>query len=354
MKKVDYIIVGLGIAGLAFAETLLKNNKSFIIFDDGHKGATSASGGILNPTVLKRFTAAWNVEEFTQHAIPFYENIGLKLQTSIIKPIGINRILNNVEEQNNWIVASDKDRLKPFLVSELINNTNKSINAPFKLGSVNLGYQIHPAILITAFRKFLNKNKFIVSENFNHNLVELQQDSVSYKEYTANNLVFAEGAKVVKNPLFPLAISPILPKVFVGNKGEYIIIKAPKLNSPAVLKGPMMIIPLGDDLYKVGASYGRDDFSMDVTKEAREQISAKLKTMINCDFEVVDQVAGIRPTVKDRKPLLGVLPTSKRIAFLNGLGTRGLTMAPLLAKQLFDLLENNIQLPAEIDLKRFL
>ena len=122
----------------------------------------------------------------------------------------------------------------------------------------------------------------------------------------------------------------------------------------SILKGSVMLIPLGDDLYKVGASYGRDDFSMHITNEACDGISAKLKKMIACDFEVVDQVVGIRPTVKDRKPLLGVLLNNKPIAFLNGLGTRGLTMAPFLAKQLFDLLENNVSLPEEIDLNRFL
>ena len=32
---VDYIIVGLGLAGLAFAEELENNDKSFVIFENG-------------------------------------------------------------------------------------------------------------------------------------------------------------------------------------------------------------------------------------------------------------------------------------------------------------------------------
>ena len=32
--KVDYIVVGLGLAGLAFAEELIQANKTFLVFED--------------------------------------------------------------------------------------------------------------------------------------------------------------------------------------------------------------------------------------------------------------------------------------------------------------------------------
>ena len=354
MKNVDYIIVGLGIAGLAFAETLRNNKKSFVLIEDAKVGATAASGGVLNPTVLKRFTAAWNVEQFASYAIPFYKNLEAVLDGQVIESVAIHRILKSVEEQNDWIVASDKDRLKQYLNSSLFNNDNIYVKASFRLGSVNEAYQIRPATLVNNYRDFLKSKNCIIAESFDHPLLEVQKNNVLYKDIISKKIVFAEGAGVVKNPLFPLAISPELPKVFVPNKGEYIIVKAPLLKCTSVLKGSAMVIPFGNDLYKVGASYGRDELSMNITENARVDLSDKLKTMIGCEFEVVDQVAGIRPTVKDRKPLLGVLPTSDRVAFLNGLGTRGLTMAPLLAKQLFDFLENDIEMPSEVNLDRFL
>lgn len=353
VKNVDYIIIGLGIGGLAFAETLRNNNKSFVVFDNNLKGATTASGGVLNPTVLKRFTAAWNIEAFADYAIPFYENLGEKLQSEILTPVKIYRILNSVEEQNDWIVASGKNRMQPYLQSDLLKNNNGAINAPFKLGKVNKGYQLHPKKLISEYRLLLKQNNYLISEEFQSEFINIKGGTVAYKNYKARHIVFAEGAKVVKNPFFTLAVSPNVPKHFVGNKGEYIIIKAPELKINVVLKGSLMIIPLGGDLYKVGASYSRDDFSIDPTKEACEDISVKLKKMINCDFKVVDQVAGIRPTVKDRKPLIGSLNDGQNIYFLNGLGTRGLTMAPLLAKHLFDFIEEEKSLPKEVDIKRF-
>jgi len=46
--------------------------------------------------------------------------------------------------------------------------------------------------------------------------------------------------------------------------------------------------------------------------------------------------------------------SSREILFFNGLGTRGLGMAPLLSKQLFDYAENNTPLPDEVNIQRFI
>lgn len=353
MKKVDYIIVGLGIAGVCFAETLLQKGKTFIVVEDRKNGATTTSGGVLNPTVLKRFTAAWNAPLFFEKALPFYNAISKRFGEQIITPIGIHRILNTIEEQNNWVVASDKPTLSSFICSEIQKNNNSSVKAPLGLGSVMGGALLKPAKIIKAYRTYLQQNKLLLSENFDYTLLEISKNSVVYKNHIASQVVFAEGANVANNPFFKVSVSPEGSKVFVGNKGEYVIFKSAALRLKEVLKGPVMIIPLGNDLYKVGASYGRDDFSEGITTKAKEEIIEKLKKMIVCDFEIVEQVSGIRPTVKDRKPLLGNFPENPRLYFLSGLGTRGLSMAPLLSEWLYTNIDDNKALPAAVDLNRF-
>ncbi len=354
MKNVDYIIVGFGIAGIAFAETLLKHNKSFVVIDNNQKGATATSGGVLNPTVLKRFTAAWNATQFLDTALPFYKAIEVRLSKQIIQEYPVYRILNDIEEQNNWIVTSDKKELSRFLSSEILKNVNPSIKAPFGLGKVKDASKLNPLELIKSYRTYLMDNEKLISEVFDYNSLHISEEKLNYKNIEANSIVFAEGSGVIHNPLFPLSISPENDKVFVPNKGEYIIIKAPNLKLDAILKGGMMLIPLGEDFYKVGASYGRDETDTNTTKKAQDTIVEKLAAMVDCSYEIVDQVAGVRPTVKDRKPLIGGLPQHNNVAFLNGLGTRGLSMAPLLSQLLFDFLEIQKPLPPEIDLKRFI
>ena len=76
--KVDYLIVGLGLAGLAFVEELIKANKSFIVFEDDSQTSSLVAGGVYNPVILKRFSPVWNAKEQLAIALPFYENLEKK------------------------------------------------------------------------------------------------------------------------------------------------------------------------------------------------------------------------------------------------------------------------------------
>ena len=344
MKEVDYIVVGLGIAGISICEQLEAQGKRFVVFNSG-SGATVKSGGILNPTVLKRFTAAWNATEFFEYAIPFYNKLSEKLKEEIFTPTPVLRIFKSVEEQNNWTVASDKKELGAFLSAELIKNSNPSVLAPFGFGRVNGTGRIHAAQLLASYKKYLDSSGSFSSEEFDYNLLQEREGGIQYKDISATKIIFSEGATAVNNPYFPK-------NALIGNKGEYVIIKAPELNTNDFLKGSMFVIPLGNDEYKVGATYAREDYSSMPTEDAKKQILSKMESFINCKYEVVDQVTGVRPTTKDRKPLLGSLSSVPDKVFFNGLGTRGFLMAPLLSEMLYKYLENKLPLPKELDINR--
>ncbi|OAB79769.1 NAD(P)/FAD-dependent oxidoreductase [Cochleicola gelatinilyticus] len=345
MKNVDYIIVGLGIAGVAFCEQLQKHKKSFVVIDHNARSSTAVSGGVFNPVVLKRFTKAWNASQHLDVAVPFYENIAKKLKVPFIESTPVLRIFNTVEEQNDWFVASDKNELAAYLSSEVVPNSNPSIKAKHGFGKVIGSGRIFPKQLLETYRSYLKENDQLVSEAFQYELLVSETNYLQYKAISASKIVFCEGASVVKNPFFPTSF-------LIGNKGEYLIIHAPTLQLEEILKGPLFIIPLGEDRYKVGATYSREDYSHHPTSEAKEQISTKLKKMISCPFKVIDQVAGVRPTTKDRKPLLGALPADSKKIFFNGLGTRGILMAPLLSEILYNYTEMDMRLPSEIDITR--
>ena len=77
--KVDYIIVGLGLAGLAFCEELLAANKTFIVFEDNSQTSSLVAGGVYNPVILKRYSPVWNAKEQLNVALPFYEALEKKM-----------------------------------------------------------------------------------------------------------------------------------------------------------------------------------------------------------------------------------------------------------------------------------
>ena len=345
MKEADYIIVGLGIAGITFCEQLERYGHSFVVFDTAEGSATAIAGGTINPVMLKRFTPVWKATEFFSEALSFYQNLSNKLNVPIVDVMPIHRILNNVLEQNNWLLASDTKKLSPFISSEIFTGENLSVVMPFGYGCVLQSFKLNLEKMLKAYRRYLLKKNCLIPEKFDHAKLAVGKNEFQYENFKAKQLVFAEGAAAMHNPYF--SIDSLIPK-----KGEYIIFKAPQLRLKCILKGAFFIIPMGNDLYKAGATFAHGDTSYTVTRKGKDQLIAAVKKMISCPFEVIDQVVGMRPTVKDRRPLLGRISESKPV-FFNGLGARGLLMAPLLAKQLYDYTENSIPLSEEIDINRY-
>ena len=76
--------------------------------------------------------------------------------------------------------------------------------------------------------------------------------------------------------------------------------------------------------------------------------------MSDADVEVLEHEVGIRPTVIDRRPLLGKHPEFDNILIFNGLGTKGVMLAPYFAQHLVDFIEGNIlELEGEVNINRF-
>ncbi len=342
----DYIIVGLGLSGLAVSEALEKRNKTFVVFEDNSQRSSYVAGGIFNPVILKRFTPAWNAAKQMQNALPFYKNLEHKLEKSFVNDWNIFRRFHSIEEKNDWFVALDKPGLTPFMDAKIVKNVNKNISAEFGFGRVLKTGNIATEELLDSYLNYLNEKDIFKKKKFEYGDLKINQDHFEYENFRAKNIIFCEGFGLKKNPFFDY-----LP--LRGNKGEYITILSEELQLDFAVKSSIFVMPLGNNLYKAGATYDHQDKSQEITSAAREKLVKELKKLIKCDFEVVDQVAGIRPAVSDRKPLVGPHPEIPNMYCCNGFGSRGVLIAPNMAEALLNHIENRELLDPEIDLGRF-
>ena len=342
----DYIIVGSGLASIMFAEQLRTHQKSFVVISDRSQQASVVASGLYNPVVLKRFTAAWKADSHLRSAIPRYANLEHLLGIKLDYVIPIHRVFNSIQEQNNWFLACDKPLLNQFLNPNLINNKNKFVKAPFGFGEVYSTGKIDTQILIEAYRSFLSDKNQYISETFDYDSLTETSGGIAYKSIKSKYIVFTEGFGIHKNPYFKQ-----LP--LEGTKGEIVTIHAPELKLETILKSSIFVIPMESDNYLVGSTYEWTDKTNTPTSKAKSQLLEKLELLISCSYEVVNQRAGIRPTVSDRRPLVGCHPNHNRMYVLNGLGTRGVLIAPSMAESLYEFIESNTPLPEEIDINRF-
>ncbi|MUH36733.1 FAD-binding oxidoreductase [Zobellia amurskyensis] len=343
---VDYLIVGLGLAGISFCEQLEKNNKTFVVVSDASQTSSIVAGGLYNPVILKRFTLAWQAQEQLKIANGFYAGLEEKLNVKLDYRLPVYRRFHSVEEQNQWFEASDKKGLDAFLNTTIQPNTNTSIDAPFGYGEVMHTGRIDTKELVSSYKKYLQEKNAVTDETFDFNILQHTEEGVEYGSFSAKQIVFAEGFGLKNNPFFNY-----LP--LQGSKGEYLFIEAPDLKEARAIKSSVFIIPQGGDIYRVGANYERNDKTNVPTESAKEGLLAKLRTVLKCEFKVVDQVAGVRPTVVDRKPLVGRHPKLNQMYVLNGFGSRGVLIGPSAAKQLYAFIENSEVLDADLDIARF-
>lgn len=343
---IDYLIVGCGLAGISFSEIALKNNKSILVIDDNSQVSSRVAGGLYNPVILKRFSEVWKAEEQLILMEDFYNQIELKLNTKVNFKLPILRKFFSIEEQNNWFAASDKPLLAPFLSTKLIFNKFAGIYSPYDYGEVlHTGY-VDTALLLDKYQDYLLKNNLLLKEAFDYSELIVNDDYLEYKKYKAKNIIFAEGFGLHANPFFqdlPLD----------GTKGELFVIKAPELNLDVIVNTSVFILPMGNGLFKVGATYNWKDKTDLPTEEGKAELVDRIKEIINCDFEIISHFGGVRPTVRDRRPIIGTHNKHKSLHILNGLGTRGVMLGPAMAKDLFYFIENKIELDPVVDIKRF-
>ena len=343
---IDFLVVGLGLAGISFCEVLEKQGKTFKVINNDSQIASHVAGGLYNPVILKRFTLAWNANEQLGMALPFYSDLEKRLNIKLDHKVPVLRRFASIEEQNLWFDAADKPHLQAFLSTKMHSNTNPKICAPYGYGEVLHTGRIDTGVLLSSYAAYLLEKAMVLQETFDFSALKMGKEEIEYKSIKARHIVFATGFGLKSNPYFNY-----LP--LNGTKGELLTIKAPDLKEKKIIKSSVFIIPLGEDLYRIGATYTWKDKTNAPTDAAKTELLDKLQIFLKCDYEVVGHVAGIRPTVVDRRPLVGRHPEYGNMHVLNGFGSRGVMIAPYASHQLYHHIEHNLPIHQEMDIARF-
>lgn len=347
MNKVDYLIVGQGVAGSCMALKLLQENKSFIVIDDHIHKASAIAAGIYNPIVLKRFAIVWNAQQQLDLLHDVFQQFEQLLGKKYRFPMPVYRIFNDENEKKTWLKKASKPELEAFLSTDFTNlNSYTNITQPLGTGEVLQTGRIDLTNLLADFKTYLVNHHCFLDETLNYDQLQLTTEGVIYKDIHASTVIFAEGYTILQNPYFKNL--PI-----IGNKGEVLKIKMQSNLPKAVIKTKEFLMPLGNEEYFVGATYEREKVDYALTHEAKDYLSEGIHRFIEEPFDVIDHQASIRPTVVDRRPIIGRHPNHPQLVCLNGMGTRGTMLAPIMVKELYAHLTTHTPIDSEADIQRF-
>ncbi|NND76769.1 MAG: FAD-binding oxidoreductase [Flavobacteriales bacterium] len=339
----DVMIIGQGLAGSVLALEFLERGKSVVVLDNGHISCASlAAIGIYNPLIIKRLRKSWKALELIEHSKAYFKRVEKTLNAKIIYDRPIHRVFANEEEEKHW---SEKSGLAAW--ADLVENSQLTLfDKTFSTGKVkHTGWLDIPTFLEKTREHLTSKDRYMKCE-IDHSDLHFVDDRVSINDVKARKAILCEGYKVLQNPYFnSLPLSPV--------KGEILVVKDPQLNLEEILKTAFFISPIGNDLYKIGATFQWDDLNENISEKARTQLLDKTKAFMSDEAEVLEQIAGVRPAVKDRRPLIGRHHEINNLYIFNGMGTRGIMLAPYFSGELFNYIYKGKTLDPEVDIQRF-
>lgn len=346
----DYLVVGLGIAGIALWRELEKRGHSFVVADAGDKAAASrVAPGVVNPLAGKRLNPSWMVDEQLPAALECYRELSKLFGETLLHELPIIRIIKDPVQREyfdkrktqanaqRWIGREFAPGRWPTLLKDQLGSFEASAS----------GY-LDVARACTFAHDRLLAEGLLIDARVNEADLENKEDGVHWRGMVFNRVIFCEGWLGADNPFFKNV--PFKPA-----KGEMLTLvgKTPLSDFPrAIVNRGKWILPMPDGTFRAGSSYSWDKFDGTPTDAGRETIMSMLHEFVNAEFEVTDQKAGVRPIVKDYRPVLGRSKACERICIMNGLGSKGVLAAPWLAGKLLDNLENGEEL-GEMDVARF-
>lgn len=327
----QYLIIGHGLAGCILALTFLRKKIPFKLIGESLEGESSmASSGLITPVTGRKYVKSWMIDEFIDVALDFYTWTEDVLGKKYFFSVDIIRFLSHPEAIAAWNKRSADPDYSKYISSKRYEDLDK-LERPY--GILTGGYRLDTSAWLNDVRSYLSTMNLF------------QEGTVSYSEDVPGfpKIIYATGA-----------VGPSVSTGLIPNKGEALIVKMPEWTLPGIVKEEVFFIPLGENnMFWVGSYYQRWPENSKPSSEGKHMLLKAIEDVYEGSFVVTDHLSGIRPTVDDRRPLVGPFPGYVNKYLFNGMGTKGTSLAPYWADHLISHLELNTPINRIVNPNRY-
>ena len=345
---VDYVIIGQGLCGTWLSYYLLNSGATVLVIDKfNDTSASNVASGLINPVTGRRVVTTWMAEKLLPFLRNEYEEFNKQFHFGCMsqKNILVFPSAPDLHEAFNKRRNEGNSYIFPSPVSK--NLLQKHFNFPFDVMEIAPCYLIDVRELITRWRNYLKRGNALIEDHFNEDKLVIGNDRIQYKDIVAKKIIYCNGIQATFSKYWNT-----LP--FVPNKGQALIVDIPKIPRDHMYKfGHIAITPWEHDLWWIGSSNELEFETDQPTEDFAKKTTALLTAILRTEFIVKAHVASLRPATVERRPFVGVHPHNTCMAILNGMGSKGCSLAPWFAKELTGHLTANTPVNILADVKRY-
>jgi glycine/D-amino acid oxidase-like deaminating enzyme len=273
----------------------------------------------------------------------FYSQVSDQLAVKLLHPKPIFRPFLDAQEREIWTYKALEEGYDAYV--SLVNTDYQADTVLNNYGGVVIKQAgcLDVPCFLDAIRAYLQAQHSYQEADFDYDQLRLGTD-VQYQGIRAQYVIFCEGAQAKHNPFFKHLSFRLV-------KGELLTIQLDQ-DLAFIYNRTIFILPKPGRQAIVGATYDWQDLSMEATVKARQVLETKLNSLFKLPYTILRQQAGIRPATFDRRPWIGMHPNYPKMGIFNGLGTKGVSLAPYLASRFVDYLLKGQELPDAVRLNR--
>lgn len=338
------LIVGSGLSGVCLAHELALKDSKVRVIDSGVNLSSAVAAGMINPMTFRKMVKTWMGDELIPFLIDFYKELEQKTGERFFFERTIRRSFSTAHERKLWIERQEEEDYNNYIhpVEEL--DTPIYIKEEFGTGVVKCPGYVDSKLFLKANQTYLLEKGVLEFSTFNFEL--LDANTLTYNGEKYDHIIFAEGYQGKDNPYFNY-----LPLETV--KGEVLTLSINGIDSTEIVNRKCFVLPTNNGLFKLGATFTWKTIDASQTEEAKNELIGQYRQLLNKPFAIIDHEAGIRPTVSDRRPLIGEHPEHKGLYIFNGMGTKGYMIAPYFSRHFVEHLVEGRELNDEVNIKRF-
>lgn len=331
--EIDLVVVGGGLAGALTVDYLSSRGKRIAWFDRQIGSSSSLTGaGIMNPITGRKFVYSWRFDQFLSEALVTYQALQTEAH-QILHETGIVKGLPTPGDINNWCLRLGEPPYTSYMHEPVSAQSLPCLRMVEQLGLISPVYRVDMAQATQAVEAKWGKSHFGLL--YRPRVLQTHAGMTSIPERLP--VILAVGAPVDPVNGLDLPLSPY--------QGQALLIRSSDLPSDRIIHHKLKVVPYGGDMFWVGTYDQWDDLTEFPTSVGEANIRMLLETYFDIRYEVIGHLSGIRPAGRTRRPFAGVLPTSPNTFVINGLGTKGASLAPLMVKTLCDSILFHIPVP---------